>query len=123
MKHSILLALALAANARAGVPDNQAVRAILGEGANQPYAAKLAIACVIRNRGSLRGVYGITNELPQHCSARMRNDALRAWRESATHDVTGGCKYFGCPTDAWYFVGKLHFHPVMTIGTTTFYKP
>lgn len=124
MKRFILLGtLALALNARASIPDSLAVRAILGEAANQPYAAKLAIACVIRNRGSLNGVFGVANERAQHCPSAVRADALQAWRESANADITHGSRYFGCPTDAPYFVRTLHMHAVLKIGDITFYKP
>ena len=81
MQRSILVStlLALALSARASVPDSLAVRAILGEGANQSYETKLAIACCIRNRGSLQGVYGVSNYRAQSWSVprpKRRSEGL-----------------------------------------------
>jgi hypothetical protein len=130
MKRILLIVLlALSFKARAGnarpseVRQADAVRAILGEAANQPYRAMLGIAAVIRNRGSLQSVYGVNNIRAQHAPQKIQAAAARAWQESANRDITGGCKYFGCPQDAEYFVGELHFHPVAKIGAITFYKP
>jgi hypothetical protein len=125
MKRILLIAmLAFSFKANAGhVPQRDAVRAILGEAANQPYRAMLGIAAVIRNRGSLQSVYGLGNLRAQHAPESVQAAAARAWQESANHDITGGCKYFGCPQDREYFVEELHFHPVAKIGAITFYKP
>ena len=38
------------------IPTNDAVRAIIGEAGNQGYLGMLAVACGIRNRGTLKGV-------------------------------------------------------------------
>ena len=124
MKLSLLIAILVCVFQQVGaVPQSQAVRAILGEGANQPFVAKLGIACAIRNRGTLHGVYGVNNIRAQHCTRRVYNDALRAWEALANTDITNGCRYFGCPKDASYFVGKLHFKPFVKYGDITFYKP
>lgn len=40
------------------VPDNRAILAIIGEAENQGSEGMLAVACGIRNRGTLKGVYG-----------------------------------------------------------------
>lgn len=127
MKRSLLILGALAAFAplrlNAAIPADQAVNAILGEAANQPYQSMLGIACAIRNRGSLKGVYGANNFTAQHCPAAIRARAARAWTQSAQHDITAGCRYFGCPADANYFLHTLHYHLVLKLGAITFYKP
>lgn len=124
MKRSVLISLLVCAAsvAHANIQTTDAVKAILGEGANQPYQAKLGIASAIRNRGSLQGVYGVNNGVWRHCAKNVRQQAVRAWDESARHDITHGCKFFGCPGDASYFA-HLHFHAVLKIGDITFYKP
>lgn len=126
MKRSLILAAALLCSLglHAAVPDRLAVRAIIGEGANQSDAAMLGIACAIRNRGTLHGVYGLNGAVTQHASSTIWSRAERAWRQAkAGVDVAAGCKFFGCPTDAPYFLHTLHFEPVKTIGQITFYRP
>ena len=56
---SLALTQTLHAHDRAPIPDAQAVRAIVGEAAGESFEGKLAIACAIRNRGNLHGVYGL----------------------------------------------------------------
>ena len=43
----------------AEINDQQAVRAIIGEAGNQGERGMLALACALRNRGTLKGVYGL----------------------------------------------------------------
>lgn len=125
MKILLLIAglILWAGSATAALDGNQVVRAIIGEAANQSYQAKLGIACVIRNRGSLQGIYGGKNTRmidtqPKYIWAQAR----KAWVASATIDVTHGCKYFGGTIDDTYFFNKLHKTPALTIGHTRFYK-
>ena len=110
-----------AATAPSFISDEQAVNAIIGEAGNQSYEAQLAIANVIRHRGSLRGIYGVTNPCVAKSSAATRSKALKAWRESATRDIVPGCAYFGCPADAAYFK-KIGAVKVTQIGAISFYK-
>ena len=104
------------------------MRAIIGEAGNQTDQAMLGVACALRNRGTLHGVYGAAM-VPSGSHAMigrtqvLRARALRAWHKSAKIDITAGCRYFGCPQDAPYFLRKLHFRPVLTIGAITFYRP
>jgi hypothetical protein len=82
-----------------------AVRAIVGEAANQGERGMLAVAGAIRNRGTLRGVYGVKNPVADRQPAWVWARAEKAWRDSATNDVTHGathwenCRAFGTP--AW----------------------
>ncbi len=74
MKRATLFSLALglstlASPARTKICDRDAVRAIIGEGANQCDAALAGIASAIHNRGNLRGVYGLNQP---HCGHRQR---------------------------------------------------
>ena len=132
MKRSLLLATALAtlptATSKAAISDADAVRAIIGEAGNQSDSAMLAVASALRHRGTLQGVYGVNNPVNAHASAALRARAQNAWLQSAQRnggqaDPSLGCKFFGCPADAPYFLNTLHFRPVKTIGEITFYKP
>jgi hypothetical protein len=119
----VLCGFVACASGAGTIPDNQAVSAIVGESSNQNFSVMLAVACAIRNRGTLQGVYGLTNLVVKRAPHKVRERATRAWLASAGRDVTGGCKYFGCPADKDYFLHVLHFHPVKTVGLITFYKP
>lgn len=105
----------------AKIPDNQAVKAIVGEASGEPYATQVAIGAVIRNRGSLQGVYGPNAPHVAHESQAVFNKAAKAWAESAKHDPTHGCRYWGGPMDVGYFNG-LGKKPAMKIGHTNFYR-
>ena len=133
MKRATLLALGfimasparttMASPARTPISDRLAIRAIIGEGANQSDAALAAIASAIHNRGTLRGVYGLTNPVGDHASDALCARATRAWTLAKTGaDAAAGCKFFGCPTDVPWF-HKHGFTAVKTIGDITFYKP
>lgn len=102
--------------------DADAVRAIVGEAANQGRDGMLAVACAIRNRGSLKGVYGLRNpaagKQPAWCWERART----AWASSLTNDTVLGAthwentKAFGTP----YWAKSLT--PTVKINAHQFYK-
>jgi hypothetical protein len=125
MKRALLVAsVFLLHPAFAAIPDHLAVKAIVGEGANQSDAALLAIASAIRNRGTLHGVYGLNSPVTRTASRNLWTRAERAWWQAKSGvDTAAGCKFFGNPADAPYFTHTLHFKPVKTIGQITFYKP
>jgi hypothetical protein len=74
----------------AEIPDNLAVRAIIGEAASEGYHGMLAVACGIRNRGTLKGVYGLNAKHVDHEPAWVWDLARKAWAESATKDIVNG---------------------------------
>jgi hypothetical protein len=137
MKRAALLSLVSLASlasrmqcqAEVRLPDQAAIRAIVGEAANQSDRAMLAVAGALRSRGTLQGVYGASSPVTCHSSPDVWARAARAWAQSAQPisqaevRLAAGCRYFGCPSDARYFLRTLHFHPVVTIGQITFYKP
>ena len=120
---SILSLASILSTCHAEIGGAEAVRAIIGEAGNQSDRAMLAVACALRNRGSLAGVYGVDNPVVNRAGEKLRARAAQAWRASALRDIVRGCRYFGCPHDAPYFLHRLHFHPVLTIGAITFYQP
>lgn len=80
----------------AEIPEKQAVLAIIGEAENQGQMGMLAVACAIRNRGSLKGIFGMrSSRVVQHkYSKEIYEDALKAWRDSANHDITRGATHW-----------------------------
>lgn len=88
-------AVALSTACRSAVSYILAIRAIIGEAGNQGYTGMLAIAGAIRNRGTLKGVYGVT---AKHISKEPQwvfDLAKKAWVESATNDITNGATHWG----------------------------
>jgi len=71
----------------------------VGEAAGQPYAVKLAVGEAIRNRATLRGVYGFHAAHNQFEPAWVWRDARRAWTESAGTNVVKGATHFGSAAD------------------------
>lgn len=83
--------------AQAFVPSERAVNAILGEAEGEGYAGMYAVACAIRNRGTLKGVYG--ERAPRVVGGKIERSvrvmAERAWAESERgRDVTGGATHW-----------------------------
>ena len=104
------------------IPDEQAVRAIVGESANQGRTGMIAVAGAIRNRGTLRGVYGLNNPIVDRQPARVWHTARLAWAISRTNDITRGATHwenigqFGRPRWASALIVTTN------IGAHTFYK-
>lgn len=107
------------------IDDQQAAQAIVGEAANQGYLGMLAVACAIRNRGSLHGVRGLAGfKRMTRVSSQTLRTANQAWRDSIKVDVTFGATHwenvlaYGKPTwatnmvvtviikDHWFFKEK-----------------
>lgn len=99
-----LLGLALFTNSARAFTTDEAVKAIVGEAANQGYEGMYAVACAIRNRGTLRGVLGRFGSVASKQRPGIWELARRAWAASeAGPDVTHGAthwenvKAFGMP--------------------------
>lgn len=94
----ILLAIVLqGCNAYAlDIPEEQAIKAIIGEAENQGYDGMLAVACAIRNRGTLKGVYGLKS--PRVVKGLYTKgtwlQAKTAWVTSKELIETPNCLYF-----------------------------
>jgi len=80
--------------AGAAVSEADAVRAIIGEASNQGERGMLAVACAIRNRGTLQGVYGLKAKHVDKQPAWVFDRARKAWAESAKADITGGANHW-----------------------------
>lgn len=81
---------------QSSVREVDAVLAIIGEAENQGYDGMLAVACAIRNRGTLQGVYGIKapRVVQKKYSPKTYAKALKAWRASSDCDVTNGADHW-----------------------------
>lgn len=86
--------------------DKKAILAIIGEAEDQGYQGMYAVACALRNRKTLAGVYGVDSpRVANHrFSMRIYRLAQKAWEASAIGpDITHGAQYwentnaFGCP--------------------------
>lgn len=67
------------------IPAQRATLAIIGEAENQKAQGMLSVACAIRNRKTLKGVYGEKNPrvLKRKYSAQTYKQAQEAWTKSA----------------------------------------
>lgn len=89
----------------ASIDPQQAVMAIVGEAAGEPYLGKVAIAEAIRNRGNLNGVYGLARAAFISAQPKWAHeDARRAWDESARSNLVKGADHWESvdfKTPAW----------------------
>lgn len=124
----LIAALLLPAIARAEVPSNLAVRAIVGEAAGEGFYAMSAHAHAIRNRGTLDGVYGLNATHSKNEPEWVWKQARMAWGlSSKTIDPTRGASYWFSEDDLKLLNRKrpkwfLSLEPTVKIGSTTFYK-
>ncbi len=118
-----LLLLPLLNLSASPITDRDAVRAIVGEAGNQPERGMIAVGNVIRNRGHLRGMYGMRNPVVDRQPAWVWVKARQAWAASATNNVALGAthfentKAFGRPR--W----SANMKVTVVIKDHTFYKP
>lgn len=80
--------------ARAAVSDTEAIRAIVGEAANQGYDGMTAVGEVIRRRGSVRGLYGHKAMNHRYELPWVWAQARLAWDRSAYTNLTHGATLF-----------------------------
>lgn len=96
MKIILLLALLLSGyntvQAKTTIDDNKVVLSMIGEAEDQGYEGLLAVACAIRNRGTLKVVYGLHAPRVKHhkYSDKTLFMARQAWKDSLHHDITNG---------------------------------
>jgi len=96
MKSLIFLILLLfffliCANSWAGeLSPKTAVRAIIGEASGEGYQGMLAVACGIRNRGTLKGVYGLKAKHVDSEPQWVWDIAKKAWEESEDNRIHSG---------------------------------
>ncbi len=119
-------------SAQAAIPEDLAVRALVGEAGGQSEAELYAHACALRNRDSLKGVYGLQAKHlatePQSTFKRARNAWLKA---SNGPDIVNGRTEWRSDYDlkkiALWAPNKKIRHMAglkdpLRIGSTTFYR-
>ena len=110
MKRAVILVFITAVLVVAFIPgykaaelsDKQCIRAVIGEASNQGYEGMLAVAVGIRNRGTLKGVYGANAKHVDNEPMWVWKIAKRAWRDSEFNKIHTGThweniKAFGTP--------------------------
>lgn len=102
------------------------IRAILGESRSEGDDAMYAHACAIRNRKTLKGVYGATARMEEIPPALWQR-ASRAWHTSEYEgDVTLGSTHWLSTYDKKHCRSWRHwisdYQAMAVVGKTTFYK-
>lgn len=105
----------------------KAILAVIGEAEAEGYRGMLAVACAIRNRGTLKGVYGLKSpRVRNHLySAHTYALASAAWKESGNHDITEGATGWGNESDLNKFCSTTWWHKCQITayyGHQWFYK-
>lgn len=103
------------------IPESLAVRAIVGEGAGEGLEGMRCLASAIRNRGTLKGVYGLHAKHIKKEPKWVFEQARKAWKESAKID-------FVCKASFWegksfskpYWAKNMIF--VKSEGNQNFYR-
>lgn len=122
----LITVLMLSAASAEEIRKDKFVDAIIGEAEGEPYRGKLAVACAIRNRGNLQGVYGVNApRVSQHkYSPKVFVDAVRAYEESAHPDmcefIDGASFWEGTAFKRPYWAKNMIV--TATIGRQRFYK-
>lgn len=106
---------------QAAVSDEQAIRAIVGEASGESYQTMLGVACAIRNRGTLQGVYGLKAKHSNNEPAWVWAKARKAWAESKSKDITLGATHFDCVKKGEPYWASTMRKTVL-IGVTQFYR-
>ena len=80
--------------------NQQAIQDIVGEAANQDQLTMECVAHAIRNRGNLKGVYGLNAKHIWTEPAKVWGMAQSAWEQAAyDEDPVWGAKNFGTAAD------------------------
>lgn len=106
-----------------GFSDSQAIKAIIGEAESEGYQGMLAVACALRNRGTLEGVYGANSKRVREklYPKYVHEKASKAWAESIKRDVVNGATHWES-TDFKRPYWADSMREVARIGKHIFYK-
>lgn len=88
---------------KSSLNDIDCIRAIIGEASGEGYDGMLAVAVGIRNRGTLKGVYGLKAKHVDNEPHWVWEQARLAWNESKNNRIHTGThweniKQFGKPS-------------------------
>ena len=108
------------------ITHDKAVKSIIGEAEGESFQGKLAIACGIRNRGHLKGVYGLyAKRVQKHqYSNKVQKDATNAWNLSQDRAscafIKGSSYWEGTAFKTPYWAKNMEL--VAVIGNQRFYR-
>lgn len=105
------------------ITDDDAVYCIMGEARGEGYDGMIACAEALRNRGSVKGVYGCQAKFkePQWVWERAR----KAWRESAHTNTVLGAQYWGSLVVDQHWIKRMEkagYTHTLTVKNTAFYR-
>lgn len=104
------------------IPENLAVRAIIGEASGEGLEGMRCVASAIRNRGNLKGVYGLNAKHVDSQPKWVWKLARQAWKESATQDFSCGASFWeGTAFKKPYWAKDMVV--VKTVKNQRFYRP
>lgn len=127
---SILLLLFFIGRACADIPtDEEAVHCILGEARGEGYASMLGHAEALRNRGTIKRVYGCNasfeKEMPYLISHGILLQAKKAWLESRYTKTVKGAQYWGSLIYDKKWIAKMRaqgYKQTAIINNTVFFR-
>lgn len=119
---ALLLLICLVPRVQAGVPEDKAVKAIVGEAEGESLKGKTAVAEAIRNRGSLEGVVGLNSPRVKKAKPWVYRDARKAWKDSTRTNLVKGATHWEStdfPRPSW----TDEMEQTTRVGKHRFYKP
>lgn len=121
---AVLILAACPRLAVASVSPELAIKAILGEAEGEGPRGMLAVACAIRNRGTLRGVYGVNAPRVKQGKIKPEIQAMarRAWEESAKKDITGGADHWHNLKREGHRQWTRVYRVTVTVGNHVFFR-
>lgn len=118
----LLLMLAVAAQADEVLNDDVCIKCVMGEARGEGYQGMVAVSEALRNRGTIRGVYG--------CHAVFNEPkwvwdlARKAWSESAHSNLVNGADHWGSTKVDGKWIAKMEKTMTFTaqVNNHRFYK-
>ena len=90
----LIFVLLFSSQAYAEVPEEIAIRVLIGEAADQGFKGMVCVGEVLRRRKSIKGFYGYKSKRTKNIPPALRERAIRAWRESSNTNHTLGADHF-----------------------------
>lgn len=104
------------------IPEDLAVKCILGEASNQGERGMQAVGEVLRRRGSTKGLYGCQNGVERKASPELRAKARKAWRASKASNITHSADHFENIDSFGVPKWARGLKPTVKLGDHTFYR-
>jgi len=98
-----------------------AIKAIIGEAENQGLVGMTAVGEAIRNRGHLKGVYGVKSKRVNKAPKWVYKQAEKAWDDSANTNLVKGADHWES-TDFKQPSWSINMKETAKIGKHRFYR-